>query len=144
MWVCIPVFTIGYVEGLYTCIHHRLCGGFVYLYSQVSSCSCFSVCRRVTGQPLEEYLQGNITVVATFSMARFLMLPTKKPSQNEITKPSLSRLHVYILTPQNLLHDVSTHTSIDIAVLTQRSSTCGAHVTFCLQASNKMCPLTLQ
>lgn len=43
--------------------------------SQVSSCSVLSVWSRVAEQPEEEYLQGNITVEATFSMARFLIFP---------------------------------------------------------------------
>ena len=52
-------------------------GAGTHLNSQASSCSVFSVWRRVTGHPLEEYLQGNITVLATFSMARLRMLPVK-------------------------------------------------------------------
>jgi len=43
--------------------------------SQVSSCSPFSVCRRDTAQPDVEYLHGNITVLATFSMAKLRMFP---------------------------------------------------------------------
>ena len=45
------------------------------LYSQVSSCSLFSVWSKVTEHPTPLYLQGNITVLATFSIARFLMDP---------------------------------------------------------------------
>lgn len=45
------------------------------LYSQASSCSDFSVWRRVEVQPEEEYLQGNITVEATFSIAKLRILP---------------------------------------------------------------------
>ena len=37
--------------------------------------------RSVTMQPPELYLQGNITVLATFSMARFLMLLPSGPRQ---------------------------------------------------------------
>ena len=44
----------------------------------MSSWSVLSVCNNVTGQPLLEYLQGNITVLATFSIARFLIFPAKK------------------------------------------------------------------
>jgi hypothetical protein len=36
----------------------------------MSSWSVLSVCNNVTGQPLLEYLQGNITVLATFSIAQ--------------------------------------------------------------------------
>ena len=43
----------------------------------MSSWSVLSVCNNVTGQPLLEYLQGNITVLATFSIARFLIFPVK-------------------------------------------------------------------
>jgi len=44
-------------------------------YSHASSCSCLSWWRRVTEQPPEAYLQGNMTVDATFSMAKLRMLP---------------------------------------------------------------------
>ena len=50
------------------------------LNSQVSSCSPLSVWSSVCGQPLLEYRQGNITVAATFSIARLRMLPGK-PNQ---------------------------------------------------------------
>lgn len=43
--------------------------------SQASSCSGFSVWTKETVQPLVEYLQGNITLLATFSIARFRILP---------------------------------------------------------------------
>jgi len=54
--------------------------------SQVSSCSPFSVCKRDTAQPDVEYLHGNITVLATFSMAKLRMFPAKEmniPTKNE-------------------------------------------------------------
>ena len=46
--------------------------------SQVSSCSVLSVWRSVAEHPEEEYLQGNMTVEATFSMAKFRIFPIKK------------------------------------------------------------------
>jgi hypothetical protein len=49
----------------------------------MSSWSVLSVCNNVTGQPLLEYLQGNITVLATFSIARFLIFPAKKLRDND-------------------------------------------------------------
>lgn len=45
------------------------------LNSHNSSWSGFSVCTKVPGQPDWLYLQGNITEEATFSMAKFRMLP---------------------------------------------------------------------
>jgi hypothetical protein len=44
------------------------------------------VCRRDTAQPDVEYLHGNITVLATFSMAKLRMFPAKEmniPTKNE-------------------------------------------------------------
>ena len=41
----------------------------------------FSVCSNEAEHPPLEYLQGNMTVEATFSMARFLMLPPSWPRQ---------------------------------------------------------------
>jgi hypothetical protein len=44
------------------------------------------VCNRDTAQPDVEYLQGNITVFATFSMAKLRMFPAKEtniPTKNE-------------------------------------------------------------
>lgn len=58
--------------------------------SHVSSCSVLSVCRRVAEQPEEEYLQGNMTVDATFSMARFLMLPEENDFTRRLTHSSYS------------------------------------------------------
>jgi len=46
------------------------------------------VCRRDTAQPDVEYLHGNITVLATFSMAKLRMFPAKEmniPTTNENT-----------------------------------------------------------
>jgi hypothetical protein len=40
--------------------------------SHVSSCSLLSVCRRATAQPDVEYLHGNITELANFSMLLIL------------------------------------------------------------------------
>jgi len=47
------------------------------------------VCRRDTAQPDVEYLHGNITVLATFSMAKLRMFPAKEmniPIKNENIK----------------------------------------------------------
>ena len=44
--------------------------------SQTSSCSRFSVCSRRRTQPELQYLQGKRTFSATFSIAKFLMLPS--------------------------------------------------------------------
>lgn len=43
--------------------------------SHASSWSAFSVCTSETVQPLVEYLQGNITLLATFSIAKLRILP---------------------------------------------------------------------
>ncbi len=49
------------------------------LNSQVSSWSVFSVCRRERPQPEDWYRQGNMTVEATFSMAKLRILPPSWP-----------------------------------------------------------------
>ena len=49
-----------------------------YLNSHVSSCSVLSVCSSVTGHPLDACLHGNITVLATFSMAKLRILPVER------------------------------------------------------------------
>lgn len=50
------------------------------LYSQASSWSPLSVCNMVNWHPDVENLQGKRTVEATFSIAKFRMLPTIQKS----------------------------------------------------------------
>lgn len=45
-----------------------------YRNSQSSSCSTFSTCENVSGQPEPANLQGNITVLAIFSNTKFRTL----------------------------------------------------------------------
>ncbi|KAE9545215.1 hypothetical protein AGLY_000758 [Aphis glycines] len=58
-------------------LHEAPGHGQVYgRHSHNSSCSTFSECNNDTGQPEDEYLQGNMTVEATFSMAKLRMFPS--------------------------------------------------------------------
>lgn len=74
--------------------------------SHVSSWSGFSVCTKDTVQPLVEYLHGNITLLATFSIARFRMFPesqTKKRALEQKFKFKIDfffqtvRLSIYLM-----------------------------------------------
>jgi hypothetical protein len=67
--------------------------------SQVSSCSPFSVCRRDTAHPDVEYLHGNITVLATFSIAKLRMFPTME--MNVTTKKWQHQRHLAYSTLQD-------------------------------------------
>lgn len=52
-------------------------------HSHSSSCSTFSVCNSDNEQPDDEYLHGNIMVLATFSIAKFLIFPENKNIHNQ-------------------------------------------------------------
>lgn len=54
--------------------------------SHASSCSAFSVWINDTLQPVLECLHGNITLLATFSIARFRIFPVKKSIKKSSSK----------------------------------------------------------
>lgn len=70
--------------------------GRTRLNSQVSSCSGFSEWDSRAGQPVDEYLHGKKTELATFSIARLRMLPARgstghdTPARNSRLERSVS------------------------------------------------------
>ena len=83
----------------------------IYLCSHVSSCSCFSVCRCVVWQPLLAYLQGKLTVLATFSIAKFRIFPEKLwhgiMTLYLISKKCINALNFSFSNPHTYVHVIS-------------------------------------
>ena len=85
------------------------------LNSHISSWSALSVCGNVTGQPLEQYLHGNITWLATFSMARLRIFPENISISLFICTPLFSkqtRANTFMHEHTDIHINTHTHTHI--------------------------------